>query len=83
MPIWVMPPQRVDVRLEPADLRAQTPGRPTPCRPVGVGAAGQRDELAQLRAHRDDVLGERGAALEAQRHVGDPPAVVLGADPVA
>ena len=43
----------------------------------------ERGEPANLRAQGDDVLRECGAALEAQGHVGDPPAVVLGADPVA
>jgi hypothetical protein len=32
----------------------------------------------ELRAQRDDVLGKGRALLEAERHVGDPSAVVLG-----
>ena len=76
------PPQRLDAGLEPADLAAAAPDRP---RRAGRGRdrSGQRHQLPHLRPQGDDVLRERGAALEAQGHVGDPPAVVLVADPVA
>jgi len=61
-------------RLEPAGSAPQPRVRPA--------VAGQFDQAAQLRPQRDDVLGEGGAPLEAQGHIGDPPAVVLLADAV-
>ena len=73
-------PQRVDAGVEPAEVRPQ-PGV-VPRSAVGAGSAAPADEPAELGAQRDDVLRERGAALEAERHVRDPPAVVLVADAV-
>ena len=67
--------------LQAADLARAARRCPRPV-PSGVSPGpGQSHEPPDLGPQRDDVLGEGGAPLEAQRDVGDPPAVVLGARP--
>jgi hypothetical protein len=74
-------PERLDVGVDPSDLLAEhgiVPRGSGPVRALGR----ERDEVADLGAHHDDVLRERSASFESQCHVRDAPAVVLLADPV-